>query len=108
MSWTVETLNTTVDKELAALPVDMRARFVRICELIEAVGLERTGMPYIRHLTGSLWEMRMKGRDGIARALYVTVQGKRVVVVRAFIKKTRQTPRQEIDLALRRAREVRQ
>ncbi len=106
MNWTVETLNTTVDKELTTLPVDMRARFVRICELIEAVGLERVGMPYIRHLTGPLWEMRMKGRDGISRALYVTVQRKRVVVVRAFIKKTRQTPRQEIDLALRRAKEV--
>ena len=106
MNWTVETLNTTVDKELAALPVDMRARFVRICELIEVAGLERVGAPYIRHLTGRLWEMRMKGRDGIARALYVTVQRKRVVVVRAFIKKTRKTPRQEIDLALKRAREV--
>ena len=106
MNWTVETLNTTVDKELAALPVDMRARFVRICELIEAVGLERVGVPYIRHLTGPLWEMRMKGRDGISRALYVTVQRKRVVVVRVFIKKTRQTPRQEIDLALKRAKEV--
>ena len=35
VNWTIETLNTTVDKELAALPVDMRARFVRICELIE-------------------------------------------------------------------------
>ena len=108
VSWTVETLNTTVDKELAALPVAMRARFVRICELIEAAGLERVGAPYIRHLTGRLWEMRMKGRDGTARALYVTVQRKRVVVVRAFIKKTRKTPRQEIDLALRRAKEVRQ
>ena len=106
MNWTVETLNTTVDKELAALPVDMRARFVRICELIEAVGLERVGAPYIRHLTGRLWEMRMKGRDGISRALYVTVQRKRVVVVRVFIKKTRKTPRQEIDLALKRAKEV--
>ncbi len=106
VNWTVETLNTTVDKELAALPVDMRARFVRICELIEAVGLERVGVPYIRHLTGPLWEMRMKGRDGISRALYVTVQRKRVVVVRVFIKKTRKTPRQEIDLALKRAKEV--
>ncbi|MCY4386761.1 MAG: type II toxin-antitoxin system RelE/ParE family toxin [Desulfurellaceae bacterium] len=58
VDWTIETLNTTVDKELAALPIDMRARFVRICELIEAVGLERVGAPYVRHLTGPLWEMR--------------------------------------------------
>jgi hypothetical protein len=39
MAWTVETLNETADAELAALPVDMRARFVQIAELIEAMGL---------------------------------------------------------------------
>jgi phage-related protein len=46
------------------------------------------------------------GRDGIARAIYVTAIGRRVVIVRAFIKKTQQTPRSEIDLALRRAKEI--
>ena len=106
MSWIVETLNTTVDKELDALPADMRARFVRICELIGAVGLERVGAPHVKHLSGPLWEMRMKGRDGTSRAIYVVVHDKRVVVVRTFIKKTRGTPRREIDLALRRAKEV--
>jgi len=50
--------------------------------------------------------MRLRGRDGIARALYVTATGKRVVVVRAFVKKTQKTPRAEIELALMRAREV--
>ena len=48
----------------------------------------------------------MSGRDGISRALYVTVGERRVVVVRVFLKKTPKTPRREIDLALRRAREV--
>ena len=106
MEWSVETLNETVDEELGALPVDMRARFVRISELIAAVGLDRVGAPHVRHLTGPLWEMRMRGREGISRALYVTVRGRRVVVVRVIVKKTRKTPRSEIDLALRRAREV--
>lgn len=41
MAWTVETLNATVDKELAALPDDMCARFARTAFLIESVGLER-------------------------------------------------------------------
>ena len=86
----------------------MRARFARICELIAAVGLERMGAPHVRHLTGPLWEMRLSGRDGVSRALYVAAQGRRVVVVRAFVKKTRRTPRREIELALRRVGEVRQ
>lgn len=106
MTWTVETLNEAVDRELRVLPPDMRARFARICELIAAVGLERVGAPHVRHLTGPLWEMRLSGRDGISRALYVAAQGRRVVVVRVFVKKTRRTPRREIELALRRAGEV--
>lgn len=48
----------------------------------------------------------MKGRDGIARAAYVAASGKRVVVVHVFTKKTRKTPRREIDVALKRAKEM--
>ena len=108
MTWTVETLNDTVDRELRALAPDMRARFARICELIAAVGLEHMGAPHVRHLTGPLWEMRLSGRDGVSRTLYVAARGRRVVVVRAFVKKTRRMPQREIELALRRAGEVRQ
>ena len=39
MHWSVETLSATVDKELEALPPDLRARFSRICQLIVSVGL---------------------------------------------------------------------
>lgn len=106
MTWIVETLNETVDEELEALPADMRARFVRVVSLIETLGLDRVGLPHVRHLEGPLWEIRMKGKDGISRALYVATTGKRVVVVRAFVKKTQKTPRREIELALDRAREV--
>jgi phage-related protein len=53
-----------------------------------------------------LWEIRLKGADGISRALYVVATGKRVVVVRVFVKKTEKTPRREIDLALKRAKDV--
>lgn len=107
MKWTVETLNKVVDAELEALPADMRARFAHIARLIEEFGLERVREPHVKHLRGPLWEMRMKGRDGISRAIYVTASGKRIVVVRAFVKKTQGTPAREIELALKRAKEVR-
>ena len=102
----VETLNDTVDEELAALPEDMQARFVRIAELIEAVGLTQVKEPHVKHVRGPLWEIRLKGKAGIARALYVTAIGQRVVVVRVFMKKTEETPSSEIDLALERAKEL--
>ena len=71
LSWTVETLNETVEAEVEALPEDMRARLARISLLIEQKGLERVGEPHVKHIEGRLWEMRMKGRSGISRALYV-------------------------------------
>lgn len=106
MAWSVEILNEIVEQELEALPADMRARFVRISELIADLGLSRVGEPYLKHIDGKLWEIRLKGRDGIARALYVTAKGERVVVVRVFVKKTQRTPNAEIELALRRAKEL--
>ncbi len=106
MRWTVETLNDVVDAELDALPSDMKARFVRIAGLIEEFGIQRVREPYVKHVRDQLWEIRIKGRDGVSRALYVTAAGRRVVVVRLFVKKSRKTPHREIALALRRAKEV--
>jgi phage-related protein len=72
VTWTVEILHETVVDELNALPRDIRAKFEHIVTLIETFGLEQIHEPYIKHLEGKLWEMRMKGRDGIARAIYIT------------------------------------
>jgi len=106
MRWTVEFLDEGVKALLSGMAPDIRASFQRIVHLIQENGLERVHEPYVKHLEGKLWEMRMKGKDGIARAAYVTAIGKRVVVVHVFGKKTQTTPRREIETALRRAREV--
>jgi phage-related protein len=102
----VEILNEAVAAEIGALPSDMQARFLRLAERIAMAGLENLSEPHVKHLEGKLWELRLTGRDGIARALYVTAVGQRVVVVRAFAKKTQKTPRAEIEMALRRAKEI--
>jgi phage-related protein len=106
MTWTVEFLDEDVRDQLTAQPADIRASFRRIVELIAAVGLEKVKEPYVKHLEGPVWEMRMKGKDGIARAAYITAKGRRVVVVHVFTKKTQKTPRRDIETALRRAKEV--
>lgn len=64
--WTVE-LHPLAEPELLALPADMQARFIRISELLEQFGPRHIGLPHVRPLEGKLWEMRMQGRDGIAR-----------------------------------------
>jgi phage-related protein len=106
MRWSVGFLNEEVKEALDALPPDLRASFQRIVELIQAHGLERMREPYLKHLEGPLWEMRLRGRSGIARAVYVTATGMRVVIVHVFSKKTQKTPHSEILQAMKKAREV--
>ena len=106
MPWHVVFLDEETRAALDAFPPDIRASFQRIVELIQTHGLERVREPYVKHLEGPLWEMRMKGRSGIARAVYVTAIGMRVVVIHVFAKKTQKTPRKEIVQAPKKAKEV--
>jgi phage-related protein len=101
MRWRVE-LTEEAAAEIDALPADMRARFLRIAELLEELGPQHVREPHVKHLEDKPWEMRMTGRAGIARALYFAAQGRRLIVVHAFVKKAQETPRREIDIALRR------
>jgi phage-related protein len=60
------------------------------------------GMPLVRSLGDGLWEVRSNLSGGrIARVIF-TVEHGAMVLLHAFIKKTQATPRQDIDLALRR------
>lgn len=106
MSWTVGFFSDAALAEVRALPQDMRTKFERIVNMIEAHGLERMREPYVKHVEGKLWEMRLIGSDGIARSLYVTASGRRIVILRTFVKKTQKAPRREIELALERAKDV--
>lgn len=104
--WRVEALDESVVREIEALPADMQARFLRIAERVRSIGLANVGEPHVKHIEGKLWEIRMSGRDGIGRAIYVAATGRRVVVLHAFMKKTQKTPRSAIELALARAKRI--
>jgi phage-related protein len=106
MPWRVEALNEQVEYGLLALPADMQARYLRIVELLEEFGPQQVGMPHVRPLSGKLWEMRKRGRAGIARAIYLAAGRQRLVVLHAFLKKSRETPPRAIALACRRAKGV--
>lgn len=88
-------MNEEVRASLDALPLDVRASFQRIVELIQAHGLEHVREPYAKHLEGALGN----AHERTARAVYV-------VVVHVFAKKTEKRPRREIITALKRAQEV--
>jgi phage-related protein len=103
--WTVEYLANAA-KERDELQGDMRAQLFRMVELIETRGFTDLPRDWVKALGNKLWELRVKGKDGIARAIYITVKGDRIVIVRVFVKKTEKTPLKELELARKRAREV--
>jgi len=100
-TWTVQ-IHPAAEAELQALPADMQARFLRIAELLETFGPHQVGMPHVRPIEGKLWEMRMQGRDGIARAVYAAMQGRMLLVLHVFVKKSQTTPRAAIEAARKR------
>ena len=106
MEWRVEILNETVKDEVAALPVDIRAKLTHILDMMVALGPQRMREPHVKALRDKLWEMRMQGKDGIARAIYVLAHERRIVIVHAFVKKTQKTPPHALELALQRAKEL--
>ena len=92
--------------KIDSLPVALRARLVRLLETVENVGLEALRAPHVRHLEGKLWELRVRAEGGIARGIYVTATGRRMVVLHVFAKKTRKTPRRALETARERMKQV--
>ena len=61
------------------------------------------GMPLVRRLDGSIWEIRVKLENRIARILF-SLEGSTMVILHGFIKKQQTTPKQDLDLAKERLR----
>lgn len=106
ISWIIETLNKKVDQELEDLEPSFKAKFLHIAEMLERFGPHQMKEPYVKHLRNKLWEIRMKGGSGIARAIYITAQERKIIILHVFVKKTQKTPETAIKLALKRLKEV--
>jgi phage-related protein len=102
----VEYFNERVLAEIEGRPDGLLADCARLVELLMEFGPDLR-MPRSRALGDGLFELRPRGLEGIGRALYCYVDGERVVVLLAFVKKTRATAARYLGLARRRIREVR-
>jgi len=105
MPWTIDYYSEDVRLKIDALPVGIRASYARLTELLEEFGLELR-MPHSRAMGGGLFELRPRGREGIARVFYCTKVGRKIIILHSFIKKTNETPKRELDIARRRRKEV--
>jgi phage-related protein len=104
--FSVEYYHSNVLADIESWPVDVLADYARLVELLVEHGPDLR-LPYSRSMGQGLFELRPHGRSGAGRAMYCFVVGKRIVVVHAFIKKTRQTPDSDLKIARRRIKELR-
>lgn len=105
MAFFIEYFHERVRGEIEAWPVDVVADYARIVELLIEHG-PSLRLPHSRAFGGGLFELRPRGKSGIGRAFYCFLVGRRVVILHAFIKKSQQTPDQEIKLARKRMKEI--
>jgi len=105
MPYSIEYFHLKVRDEIESWPVGILADYARLIELLMEFGPD-VRMPHSRAMGGGLFELRPRGREGIGRALYCYVRGKRIVVLHAFVKKTQTTPERDLSIARRRMKEV--
>ncbi len=105
MRFSVEYFHPKVLAAIEAWPVHVLADYAHLVEMLEEHG-PNLRMPHSRAFGGGLFELRARGREGIGRAFYCFLVGRRVVVVHGFIKKSGKTPDRELKIARRRTKEI--
>jgi len=105
MTWTISFYSDKVYKETMALPKGIKASLIRTLDLICEHGHD-LGRPHTAPLERGLFEIRAKGREGIARSVFCTTQGREVVILLTAVKKSDKLPKRHMDTARKRMKEV--
>ena len=105
MDYSIAYYSDAVAEEILALPDSLAARYVVLTRRILAVG-PNLGPPHTDAFGDGLFELRLKGQEGIARVFFCTLVGRRVMMLHSFVKKTQKTPPRELEVARRRMKEV--
>ena len=105
MDYVIRYYSAAVLEDILALPDTLAARYVVLTRRMVAVGAN-LGEPHTKAMGQGLFELRLKGAEGIARVFYCTQVGRRIVVLHSFVKKSQRTPLRELDVAMARMKEV--
>lgn len=105
MSWTISFFNDRVLKGIQKWPVGVYADFLRLATLLEVHGADLR-LPHSRAMGDGLFELRCKGAEGIGRAFYCTMSGRQIVILHGFIKKTQETPPDELRIGRKRLKDM--
>lgn len=96
--------NPPLIKFLDSLQAKESAKIARSIDLLEEYGLA-LGIPHIKKIEQNLWELRIIFGGNIFRIFFSIMQMK-IVLLHGFRKKTQKTPRNEIDIAKNRLKEI--
>jgi len=105
--WKIKYACQDVQNKILELPPGLAAKYLHLTNLMMKFGAN-LGMPHTRAMSDGLFELRVKGREGIARVFYCTMVGKEIIMLHCFIKKSRKTPVKEINIARKRLANVKE
>lgn len=105
MDYSITYCNESVQEEILALPDTLAARYVVLTRRMVVLG-PNLGEPHTKAFGNGLFELRLKGAEGIARVFFCTLIGKRIVMLHSFVKKTSKTPQRELAIAESRLKEL--
>ncbi|CAM3794415.1 type II toxin-antitoxin system RelE/ParE family toxin [Polynucleobacter antarcticus] len=95
-----------VQEDIMSLPATLQARYIGLTNRMMEYG-PNLGLPHTDSFGGGLFELRLKGAEGIARVFFCTMVGQEIIMLHSFIKKTQKTPDKELKLAKQRMKELR-
>ena len=105
MDYRIEYYSSEVQEEILSLPDTLAARYIVLTMRMVALGAN-LGEPHTKPLGGGLFELRLKGAEGIARVFYCTVVGKRIFMLHTVVKKSQKTPKRDLEVAVARMKEI--
>lgn len=105
MLYTIEYYSEAVQTDVLGLPATLAARYVVLSRRMVVSG-PHLGEPHTKALGDGLLEIRLKGVEGIARVMFCTLVGRRIVVLHSFVKKTDKVPAADMMLSRKRLKEI--
>ena len=105
MDYTIVYYSDAVQTQILDLPDTLAARYIVLTRRMVVLG-PNLGGPHTKAFGEGLFELRLKGAEGIARVFFCTLVGKRIVILHSFIKKSDKTPPREREIAEARMKEV--
>ncbi|NOU08484.1 MAG: type II toxin-antitoxin system RelE/ParE family toxin [Nitrospira sp.] len=105
MDYTITYYSEAVQNDILDLPDTLAARYIVLTRRMIVLG-PNLGAPHTKPFGHGLFELRLKGAEGIARVFFCALVGQRIVMLHSFVKKSEKTPRRECELAEARMKEV--